>query len=265
MYKGDTLYSCSEERIKTLFEAFSACAGKKAVSKAFSEKMKTLGARIVTDDLGNIYASLNGSDTDGKKTVISCPDTEDVTSLACALEVCETLIKSEIPHKHTLTVLLWNDEPAADAPELVPAMGVLCEEYLPDEIQNDYKSFQPGKSLLKNRANRLDTHNFRLMFEVRACPAAKDMIGIADIVPAARKPLKRAELHYNEKLRKLTGDAVIGCGMKSETLHFTPKRDTWIAAHMLPTAVILAGADDTRKCADAATVLLNAVLQADKC
>ena len=25
-------------------------------------------------DLGNIYASLNGSDTDGKKTVISCPD-----------------------------------------------------------------------------------------------------------------------------------------------------------------------------------------------
>ena len=264
MYKGDTLYSCSEERIKTFFETFSACADKKAVSKAFSEKMKTLGAKIVTDDLGNIYASLKGSDTDGKKTVISCPDTQDVTSLASALEVCETLIKSEIPHKHTLTVLLWNDEPAADTPELVPAMGVLCEEYLPDEIRNDYKDIRVKKQT-DGKKHRLNTTEYSLMFEVRTSPAAKDIIGIADIVPAARKPLKRAELHYNEKLRKLTGDAAIGCGMKSETLHFTPKRDTWIAAHMLPTAVILAGADDTRKCADTATVLLNAVLQADKC
>ena len=226
--------------------------------------MKTLGAQIVTDDLGNIYASLNGSDTDGKKTVISCPDTEDLTSIACALEVCETLIKSEIPHKHTLTVLLWNDEPAADAPELVPAMGVLCEEYLPDEIRNDYKDIR-AKKQTDGKKHRLNTSEYSLMFEVHASPAAKEIIGIADIVPAVRKPLKRAELHYNEKLRKLTGDAAIGCGMKYETLHFTPKRDTWIAAHMLPTAVILAGADDTRKCADAATVLLNAVLQADKC
>ena len=38
MYKGDTLYSCSEERIKTLFEAFSACADKKLCQRRFRKR-----------------------------------------------------------------------------------------------------------------------------------------------------------------------------------------------------------------------------------
>ncbi len=263
MYKGDTLYKCSEERIKALFEALSACSDRKAVSKLFSEKMKTLGAQIVTDDLGNIYASLKGSDTDGKKIVISCSDTEDLTSLASALEACEMLVKSESEHKHTLTALLWNDEPMPDRPLLIPAMGLLCEDYLPDEIHHDYSGPQPEKASDTGKMHRMNTSEYGPLFEVHASPAAKDCIGVADVVPAV-KSRKRGELRYNEKLMKLTEDAITGCGIKYETLHYAPKRDTWIAAHMMPSAVILTNADDAQKCADAATVLLNTVLLADK-
>ena len=263
MYKGDTLYKCSEERIKVLFDVLSACADRKAVSKVFSEKMKTLGAKIMIDDLGNTYASLNGSDADSKKTVISCPDSEDITSLASALEVCETLVNSENELKHTLTVLLWNDEPASDRPQLVPAMGILCGDYLPEEIRRDYTGIQPEKASGNGKIHRLNTSGYGPLFEVHANHAGIDCIGIADIVPAVKSRM-RGELRYNEKLMKLTEDAIAGCGMKYETLHYAPKRDTWIAAHMMPSAVILTNADDAQKCADAATVLLNTVLMADK-
>ena len=263
MYKGDTLYKCSEERIKVLFNVFSVCTDRKAVSKRFSEKMKTLGAEIVTDDLGNTYASLKGSDADSKKTVISCPDSEDITSLASALEVCETLVNSENELKHTLTVLLWNDEPASDRPQLVPAMGLLCEDYLPEEIRRDYTGIQPEKASDNNKIHRLNTMGYGPLFEVHANYGVKDFMGIADIVPAVKSRM-RGELRYNEKLMKLTEDAIADCGMKYETLHYAPKRDTWIAAHMMPSAVILAGSDDTQKCSDAATVLLSAVLLADR-
>ena len=52
MYKGDTLYRCSEERIKERLSAFTDST--EAVTDTFIGQMRRLGADIISDDLGNI-------------------------------------------------------------------------------------------------------------------------------------------------------------------------------------------------------------------
>ena len=257
MYKGDTLYKCSEERIK---ETLSGLKQHKDGRKYIISRLEALGCKSETDDFGNVYVTLPGSSPDSKKIVLSCPDSSDNAGVCTALEIIETLTAEEITHTHALTVLLWNDEPSEEEWELVPAMGALCLEYLPEEIRGDYKGIKPKKSARGSKQNRLNTHDFRFMFEVHTADVTNG-IAVADIVTAS---VGRAEFRFNEKLTKLTEDSAAVCGVTAEKLHYSPDRDTWIAANMLPTAVILVSPDDTRKYADAATVLLNAVLQADK-
>ena len=257
MYKGDTLYKCSEERIK---ETLSGLKKHKDGRKYIISRLEALGCKSETDDLGNMYVTLSGSLPDSKKIVLSCSDSSDNAGVCTAVGVIETLTAGEIPLTHALTVLLWNDEPSEDEWELVPAMGALCLEYLPEEIRGDYKDIKPKKSAKGSKQNRLNTRDFRFMFEVHTA-VVPDGIAIADIVTAS---VGRPEFRFNEKLTKLTEDSAAVCGMSAEKLHYSPDRDTWIASNMLPTAVILVSPDDTRTYADAATVLLNAVLQADK-
>lgn len=257
MYKGDTLYKCREDRIK---ETLSVLKQHKDGRKYIISRLEALGCKSENDDLGNVYVTIPGSSPDSKKIVLSCSDSSDNACVCTAVEVIETLITEEIPHTHALTVLLWNDEPSEDEWELVPAMGALCLEYLPEEIRGDYKNIKPKKTAKGNRQNRLDTRDHRFMFGVHT-GAVPEGIAVADIVTAS---VGRPEFRFNEKLTKLTEDSAAVCGVSAEKQHYSPDRDTWIAANMLPTAVILVSADDTRKYADAATVLLNAVLQADK-
>ena len=257
MYKGDMLYRCSEERIK---ETLSGLKKHKDSRKYIITRLETLGCKPETDDLGNVYVTLSGSSPDSKKIVLSCSDSSDNAGVCTALEIIETLEAEEITLTHALTVLLWNDEPAEDEWELLPAMGALCLEYLPEEIRGDYKDIKPKKSAKGSKTNRLNTHGFRFMFEVHTS-AVPEGIAVADIVTAS---VGRPEFRFNEKLTKLTEDSAAVCGVSYEKLHYSPDRDTWIAENMLPTAVILVSPDDAGKYADAATVLLNAVLQADK-
>ncbi|MBO6302965.1 MAG: hypothetical protein J6N15_11055 [Ruminiclostridium sp.] len=262
MYKGDTLYKCSEERIK---ETLSGLKKHKDSRKYIISRLEALGGKSETDDLGNVYVTLPGSSPDSKKPdskkiVLSCPDSSDSAGVCSAVEIIGTLTAEEIQLTHALTVLLWNDEPSEDEWELVPAMGTLCLEYLPEEIRSDYKDIKPKKSAKGSKQNRLNTRDFRFMFEMHTA-AVPDGIAVADIVTAS---VGRPKFRFNEKLTKLTEDSAALCGINTEKLHYSPDRDTWIAANMLPTAVILVSSDDTRKYADAATVLLNAVLQADK-
>ena len=257
MYKGDTLYKCSEERIK---ETLSGLKQHKDGRKYIISRLEALGCKSETDDLGNIYVTLSGSLPDNKKIVLSCSDSSDNAGVCTAVGIIETLTAEEIPHTHALTVLLWNDGPAEDEWELVPAMGTLCLDYLPEEIRGDYKDLKPKKSAVGSSRNRLNTRDHRFMFEVHTA-VVPDGIAVADIVTAS---VGRPEFRFNEKLTKLTEDSAAVCGTRVEKLHYASDRDTWIAANMLPTAVILVSPGDERKYADAATVLLNAVLQADK-
>lgn len=257
MYKGDTLYRCSEERIK---ETLSGLKQHKDSKKYIISRLEALGCKLETDDLGNVYVTRPGSSPDSKKIVLSCSDSSDDAGVCTVVGIIEALTAKEVTLTHALTVLLWNDEPAEDEWELLPVMGALCLEYLPEEIRGDYKDIKPKKSAKGSKQNRLNTRDFRFMFEVHTA-AVPDGIAVADIVTAS---VGRAEFRFNEKLTKLTEDSAAVCGITAEKLHYSPDRDTWIAANMLPTAVILVSADDTRKYADTATVLLNAVLQADK-
>lgn len=260
MYKGDTLFRCSEERMKKIVSDYSD-SDKTAVCRMFTDRIRSLGGEIVTDDLGNIYATVPGENADGKKIVLSCPDVSDAAGICTAAEIVETVVAEEIPHKHSLTVLLWNSE--SSTPALVPAMGIICRDYLPEEVKRDYAEDITNPDNSGDKAYRLNTHDFRFMLEAHTSPLIKNGVGIADMIPADGNR-NRAELHYNEKLTKLAEDSAASCSVKYELVHYVPERDIYIAAHMLPTAAVIVGTPDAGILTQAADILLTAILQADK-
>ena len=71
MYKGDTLYRCSEERIMALL---SDLKKHKDSRKYIITRLESLGCTAQTDDLGNIYVTLPGSAPDSKSIVLSCSE-----------------------------------------------------------------------------------------------------------------------------------------------------------------------------------------------
>ena len=259
MYKGDTLYRCSEERIKERLSAFTDST--EAVTDTFIGQMRRLGADIISDDLGNIYATVPGYDADEKKIVLSCPDASDSACICTVSEVMETIVSADIPHRHALTVLLWNGE--SSDKNLVPAMGLLCRDYLPDEVKKDYCGKMTTPTGTGGSENRLNTRDYRFMFEVHTSKAAKDKIGIADMISAARNK-KRAGLRYNEKLTGLAMNCAALCKADHDLVHFVHERDIWIASHMMPTAVILVGAPDVKLYKKASDILLMTLMQADR-
>lgn len=56
-----------------------------------------------------------------------------------AMEVLETVVEKNIPHKHPLTAMVWTNE---EGSLYLPAMmcsGIVCYDYLPDTIKTGFK------------------------------------------------------------------------------------------------------------------------------
>lgn len=55
------------------------------------------------------------------------------------MEVLETIEKEGIEHKHSLTAMIWtNEEGSLYAPAMMSS-GVLCYDYLPEDIRVNFK------------------------------------------------------------------------------------------------------------------------------
>ena len=130
---GITRYSLSEAAIKARNE--------------FVKRMTAIGATIETDDVSNMYATIPGSDPEAKRIVMASHvdsvknggNYDGILGVMSAMEVLETVVEQNIPHKHPLTAMIWTNEEGSLYPPAMMCSGIVCYDYLPEDIRQKFK------------------------------------------------------------------------------------------------------------------------------
>ena len=155
------MYKCSLERMTDKIKTFSKYgdAGHGGITryslspeaimarKEFEKRMKAIGAIIEVDDVANMYATLPGTDPTAKRIVMGshCDSVKNggnydgILGVMSAMEVLETVAAEKIPHKHPLTAMIWTNEEGSLYPPAMMASGIVCYDYLQEDIRQKFK------------------------------------------------------------------------------------------------------------------------------
>lgn len=182
------MYTCSLEKMKDKIKTFSAFgdAGHGGITRyslseaavmarnEFRKRMEKIGAKIETDDLGDMYATLEGSDPDAKRIVMGSHvdsvknggNYDGILGVMSAMEVLETVAEKKIPHKHPLTAMIWTNEEGSLYPPAMMCSGIVCNDYLPKDIGAKFRfeDMMNSKSILdhtKTFGEALDKSGFK--------------------------------------------------------------------------------------------------------
>ena len=112
----------------------------------FVKRMEAIGATIEWDDMANMYATIPGTDPDAKRIVMgSHADSvrnggnyDGILGVIGAMEVLETVVAENIPHKHPLTAMIWTNEEGSLYPPAMMSSGVITYDYLPEGIKEKF-------------------------------------------------------------------------------------------------------------------------------
>lgn len=196
---GITRYSLSEAALQARAE--------------FKKRMEAIGAQIEVDDLGDMYATVQGSDPMAKRIVMGSHvdsvknggNYDGILGVMSAMEVLETVVHSNIPHKHPLTAMIWTNEEGSLYPPAMMCSGIVCYDYLPEDIRCKFKyeDMMNSKSIIDHvstfgealkksgyqgdKKYRLSPDRYECMFEthIEQGPILEDAgndIGVVDCV-----------------------------------------------------------------------------------
>ena len=221
------MYQCSLERMKDKISTLSKFgdAGHGGITRyslspedisgrnEFIRRMEAIGAEIEIDDVADIYATIPGSDPDAKRIVMAshCDSVKNggnydgILGVISAMEVLETVVEQNIPHKHPLTAMIWTNEEGSLYPPAMMCSGIVCYDYLPEDVRSKFKyeDMMASKSILDGTGTfgealgksgfqgekrfRLSPEKYQYMFEthIEQGPILEDNgkdIGIVDCV-----------------------------------------------------------------------------------
>lgn len=163
---------------------------------------------------GNIeHATLPGSDPNAKRIVMASHvdsvknggNYDGILGVMSAMEVLKTVAEKKIPHKHPLTAMIWTNEEGSLYPPAMMISGVVCYDYLPEDIRQKFKyeDMMASKSILDptktfgealeksgfkgDKKYRLSPERYKYMFEthIEQGPILEDAendIGVVDCV-----------------------------------------------------------------------------------
>ena len=103
----------------------------------FKRRAEALGMDVVTDDIGNMYATLPGDEPGLKRIVIgshldsvrSGGNYDGVYGVLSGLEAVETVVAQKIPHRHPLTVMVWTNEEGARFEPAMMCSGIVLGKF----------------------------------------------------------------------------------------------------------------------------------------
>lgn len=221
------MYKCSLDRMSDKIRTFSTFgdAGHGGITRyslspealmarhEFKRRMEAIGAIIEVDDVANMYATLAGSDPDAKRIVMGSHvdsvknggNYDGILGVMSAMEVLETVADQNIPHKHPLTAMIWTNEEGSLYPPAMMCSGIVCYDYLPEDIRGKFKyeDMMNSKSILDktktfggaleasgfkgDKDNRISPQKYQYMFEthIEQGPILEDAgntIGVVDCV-----------------------------------------------------------------------------------
>ena len=221
------MYACSETRMEDKIKTFSKFgdAGHGGITRyslspeavmarnEFRKRMEAIGAVIEIDDVANMYATIPGSDPDAKRIVMAshCDSVKNggnydgILGVMSAMEVLETVVSENIPHRHPLTAMIWTNEEGSLYPPAMMCSGIVCYDYLPEDIRSKfrYEDMMKSQSILDSSKTfgealeksgfkgdkkfRLNPEKYQYMFEthIEQGPILEDAgndIGVVDCV-----------------------------------------------------------------------------------
>ena len=100
------------------------------------KRTEALGMEVVTDDIGNIYATLPGEP--GLKRIVVGSHVDSVRSggnydgiygVLSGLEAIETIVTDKIPHRHPLTLMVWTNEEGARFEPALMCSGIVLGKF----------------------------------------------------------------------------------------------------------------------------------------
>ncbi|BDR67674.1 Zn-dependent hydrolase [Clostridium tetani] len=141
---------CNKKRLENKILTFSkfGATGKGGITRLslseaalqarseFCKRMKTLGANIVTDDMGNVYATFKGTENlphiamgSHCDSVVQGGNYDGILGVLTAMEVVETIVTEKIPHRHPITVMIWTNEEGARFDPAMMSSGVITGKF----------------------------------------------------------------------------------------------------------------------------------------
>jgi N-carbamoyl-L-amino-acid hydrolase len=104
--------------------------------KEFCKRMEELGADIVIDDMGNIYAKFKGSENlphiamgSHCDSVVQGGNYDGILGVLTAMEVAETMVTEKLQHRHPITVMIWTNEEGARFDPAMMSSGVITGKF----------------------------------------------------------------------------------------------------------------------------------------
>jgi N-carbamoyl-L-amino-acid hydrolase len=144
------------------------------------KRMKALGGDIVTDDMGNIYATFKGSENLPHIVMASHTDSvrnggnyDGILGVMTAMEVAETIVTEKISHRHPVTVMVWTNEEGSLYPPAMMSSGVITGKFDKSAMlaskNPEGKTF--GEALKESgyegdKSNRLNPKDYMAMLEL---------------------------------------------------------------------------------------------------
>ena len=145
------MYECDLERMQEKIKTFSKFGDtghggitrfslSPAAIQARNEiisRMKKLGLEVKTDDLGDIYCTLAGTDPDAGvimsgshcDSVRQGGNYDGILGVLTAMEMVESIVTQRIPHKHPVQVVVWTNEEGALYEPAMMCSGIICGKF----------------------------------------------------------------------------------------------------------------------------------------
>lgn len=188
------MVSCSKERLQDKIQTFSTFGdtGNNGITRlcfteadlkareAFCNRCKALGMEVKTDDIGNIYATLKGSEDlpaismgSHLDSVIKGGNYDGVLGVLTGLEVAETIVKENIKTRHPITVIVWTNEEGSRFPPAMMSSGIVTGKFDEETMMAStdkqgvtFREALESSGYKGDQANRLNPENHRALFEL---------------------------------------------------------------------------------------------------
>lgn len=188
------MLSCNEKRLENKILTFSKFGdtGKGGITRLslsepalkaraeFCNRMKSLGADITTDDMGNVYATFKGTENlphiamgSHCDSVVQGGNYDGILGVLTAMEVAETIVTEKISHRHPITVMIWTNEEGARFDPAMMSSGVITGKFNKDKMlaSKDIDGITFGEALdvsgyKGDEKNRINSKDYMALLEL---------------------------------------------------------------------------------------------------
>lgn len=188
------MVNCSIERLQEKIQTFSRFGdtGKGGITRLcltepnlqaraeFCKRCEALGMSIKIDDMGNIYATKQGTEALPSIAVGSHLDSvvrggnfDGVLGVLTGLEAVETIISEGIKTRHPLTVLVWTNEEGSRFRPAMMSSGVIAGKFdkatmlaVKDEDGVSFEEALGVSGYLGDEANRFNVKEYKAFLEL---------------------------------------------------------------------------------------------------